>query len=55
MNFEQIFTNNEQWVAEKLSSNPEYFSNLSRGQSPEILYIGRLSPREIRKIFWVGG
>lgn len=40
MNFEQIFTNNEQWVAEKLSSNPEYFSNLSRGQSPEILYIG---------------
>lgn len=40
MNFEQIFKNNEKWVAEKLSLDPDYFINLSKGQSPEYLYIG---------------
>jgi carbonic anhydrase len=40
MNFEQIFKNNEKWVAEKLSKDPDYFTNLSKGQSPEYLYIG---------------
>jgi carbonic anhydrase len=40
MNFEQIFKNNEKWVAEKLSMDPDYFANLSKGQSPEYLYIG---------------
>lgn len=40
MNFEQIFKNNEKWVAEKLSKDPDYFKNLSKGQSPEYLYIG---------------
>jgi carbonic anhydrase len=40
MNFEQIFKNNEKWVAEKLSVDPDYFTNLSKGQSPEYLYIG---------------
>jgi carbonic anhydrase len=40
INFEKIFANNEQWVAEKLETNPEYFTNLSKGQSPEVLYIG---------------
>ncbi len=38
--FEQIFKNNEIWVAEKLAKDPEYFVNLSKGQSPEFLYIG---------------
>ncbi len=37
---EQIFANNKEWVAEKLSVNPDYFKNLSKGQSPEFLYIG---------------
>ncbi len=40
VNFEKIFSNNEQWVAEKLAKNPNYFSDLSKGQSPEVLYIG---------------
>jgi len=40
MNFEQIFQNNEKWVAEKLSLDPNYFKELSKGQSPEYLYIG---------------
>jgi carbonic anhydrase len=38
--FEKIFANNQQWVAEKLEKNPGYFTNLSKGQSPEVLYIG---------------
>lgn len=40
MNFDKIFKNNEQWISEKLALNPDYFSNLAKGQSPEILYIG---------------
>ena len=40
MNFNTIFENNERWIAEKLSENPDYFSNLAKGQSPEFLYIG---------------
>jgi len=40
MNITNIFNNNSQWVAEKLGKDPEYFKNLSKGQSPEILYIG---------------
>jgi carbonic anhydrase len=40
MNFNTIFENNEKWIAEKLSENPDYFNNLSKGQSPEFLYIG---------------
>ncbi len=37
---EKIFENNKLWVAEKLSINPDYFETLSKGQSPEFLYIG---------------
>lgn len=37
---EKIFKNNEKWVAEKLAIDPSYFENLSKGQNPEILYIG---------------
>ena len=40
MDFKKIFDNNGQWVAEKLLKNPAYFSDLSRGQNPEVLYIG---------------
>ncbi|MCZ2355715.1 MAG: carbonic anhydrase [Bacteroidia bacterium] len=40
MNFEEIFQNNQNWIAEKLATDSEYFENLSKGQSPEILYIG---------------
>jgi carbonic anhydrase len=37
---EKIFANNKAWVAEKLAINPNYFENLSKGQSPGFLYIG---------------
>lgn len=40
MNFEQIIKNNEAWVAEKLALDPDYFVNLSKGQTPDTLYIG---------------
>jgi carbonic anhydrase len=40
MNIQNIFENNKKWVAEKLGHDPEYFKELSKGQNPEILYIG---------------
>lgn len=40
MEFDQIFKNNEKWIAEKLAQDPHYFENLSKGQTPETLYIG---------------
>ncbi|MBL7892987.1 MAG: carbonic anhydrase [Bacteroidia bacterium] len=40
MNLQEIFSNNKKWVAGKLALDPNYFENLSKGQAPEILYIG---------------
>jgi carbonic anhydrase len=40
MDVKKIFENNENWIAEKLAVSPDYFNNLSKGQSPEFLYIG---------------
>lgn len=40
MKIEKVFENNENWIANKLTVNPDYFTDLSKGQSPEILYIG---------------
>ena len=40
MKIEKVFENNEKWIANKLTVNPDYFTDLSKGQSPEILYIG---------------
>lgn len=37
---DKIFENNEKWIAEKTGLNPEYFTNLAKGQKPEVLYIG---------------
>lgn len=38
--YKQIFENNKKWVESKLNSDPEYFSKLSQGQKPPILWIG---------------
>jgi carbonic anhydrase len=38
--FDKIFENNEKWISDKLENNPDYFANLSKGQSPDYLYIG---------------
>ncbi len=40
MDFQTIFNNNQSWVAERLAEDKDYFTNLSKGQAPEILYIG---------------
>jgi len=38
--YEQIFENNRRWVAEKMTSDAEFFDKLSQGQDPDFLYIG---------------
>lgn len=40
MDIKQVFKNNEAWVASKLGTDNDYFTNLAKGQSPAILYIG---------------
>jgi carbonic anhydrase len=40
MEISKIFENNRAWVTEKLKTNEKYFEDLSKGQNPEILYIG---------------
>jgi len=40
MNIKKIFDHNRNWANEKLGIDPEYFENLSKGQNPQILYIG---------------
>jgi carbonic anhydrase len=40
MKIEDVFKNNQDWVASKLDINKNYFNELAKGQSPEFLYIG---------------
>ena len=40
MDIKQIFKNNQEWVQDKLNMDSDYFKNLSKGQNPDILYIG---------------
>lgn len=40
MNLDIVFENNEKWIKEKLTLEPNYFEDLGKGQNPEILYIG---------------
>lgn len=40
MQISQIFTNNRTWIDERLGCDRDYFEKLSKGQTPEILYIG---------------
>lgn len=40
MNLDRVFKNNQQWIKDKLSSNPDYFNELGKGQNPELLFIG---------------
>lgn len=48
MTTNEVFKNNEDWVQDKLNLDKNYFENLSKGQSPDFLYIGcsdsRVSP-----------
>jgi carbonic anhydrase len=51
MKLSRVFENNESWIANKLELNPAYFTDLSKGQNPDILYIGcsdsRVSAEEL--------
>lgn len=51
MEIEKIFENNKTWVQNKLNIDSDYFLNLSKGQNPDILYIGcsdsRVSAEEL--------
>jgi carbonic anhydrase len=40
MELDKIFENNKNWISNKLETDPEYFNELGKGQSPELLYIG---------------
>ncbi|WP_339659340.1 carbonic anhydrase [uncultured Polaribacter sp.] len=40
MDLKEVFKNNENWIQEKLSTDKNYFEELGKGQSPELLYIG---------------
>jgi len=40
MDINQIFKNNQKWVQANLNLDSNYFNNLSKGQNPDILYIG---------------
>lgn len=40
MDIQNIFNRNKSWVADKLEQDPDFFKNLSSGQTPKILYIG---------------
>ena len=51
MNLDKVFKNNEQWIKEKLAVDPDFFTNLGKGQNPELLFIGcsdsRVSAEEL--------
>jgi carbonic anhydrase len=51
MDIKRIFKNNESWVQKNLDLQPDYFSTMSQGQNPDILYIGcsdsRVSAEEL--------
>ncbi len=51
---ENLFENNKIWAAEHKSTNPEFFSQLSKQQKPEYLWIGcsdsRVPANEIVKL-----
>ncbi|WP_281322483.1 carbonic anhydrase [Flavobacterium aestivum] len=40
MDIKQIFENNRKWIIKQLQTDEHYFEKLSKGQSPEFLYIG---------------
>ena len=40
MNIKKIFKNNEDWISERIEKDENFFKNLSKGQNPDVLYIG---------------
>lgn len=40
MEYQQLLNGNKKFVAEKLNADPQFFKELSKGQTPEYLWIG---------------
>ncbi|MFD1161216.1 MULTISPECIES: carbonic anhydrase [Hwangdonia] len=40
MDLKKVFENNEKWIKNKLNVQDNYFEELGKGQTPELLYIG---------------
>lgn len=40
MNLDKVFKNNEVWIKKQLETSQNYFKDLGKGQTPELLYIG---------------
>jgi carbonic anhydrase len=40
MDLQNVFKNNKEWIKNKITTNPNYFDELGKGQDPEFLYIG---------------
>ena len=40
MDLDKVFQNNQDWIKQKLTTDKNYFEELGKGQSPELLYIG---------------
>ena len=40
LDYKELFENNEKWIKEKISEQPDFFDKLSAGQSPKYLIIG---------------
>jgi carbonic anhydrase len=38
--YKQLLAGNRRWVKEKLGKDPQFFQRLSKGQTPEVLWIG---------------
>ena len=38
--YQRLIENNKTWVADQLQLDPSFFENLSKGQTPEYLWIG---------------
>jgi len=38
--YKSLLDGNRKWVQEKIESDPEFFSRLAKGQSPEVLWVG---------------
>lgn len=52
--YQQVFENNQKWVASRVEQDPEYFSRMAKSQHPEFLYIGcsdsRVQPEEFMSV-----
>jgi len=46
LNIKKIFKNNEDWISERIEKDENFFKDLSKGQNPEVLYIGCSDSRE---------